>query len=107
MRRLHLTLILAALPAVLAQASAHAQGAAMSPAQRQAQQEVARDQAEDRVSDAARDLGAGGRSGSPALVDDMNRDRPGLTPERLSTPGITARTVPESGIPLLSDNPQR
>lgn len=96
-------LALAALIATTALAPAFAQ----SPAQRQAQEEVARDQARDRVGDIARDAETGSRGGSPALVDDMNRDRPGLTPERLSTPGITSRSSPESTVPLLSDNPQR
>ncbi|MFC0383999.1 hypothetical protein [Muricoccus vinaceus] len=95
-----------ALAALLIAASLAPAGA-QSPAQRQAQQEVARDQARDRVGDVARDLETGGRGGSPALVEDMNRDRPGLTPERLSTPGITSRSTQESGVPLLSDNPQR
>ena len=99
MRRLVLSLILATAPAALVQAQ--------SPAQREAQQQVERDQAEDRVDDAARGLATGGRVGGPPLVEDLNRDRPTLTPERLSTPGITSRTTPESNIPLLSDNPQR
>jgi len=98
-RRFALVLTLAVAPVALAQAQ--------SPAQRQAQEEVARDQAQDRVSDAARDLAAGGRVGSPPLLEDMNRDRPLPTPERLSTPGVTSRTTPESNLPLLSDNPQR
>ena len=99
MRRLVLSVILAAAPLALA----HAQ----SPAQREAQRQVARDQAEDRVDDAARELATGGRTSGPPLVEDLNRDRPTLTPERLSTPGVTSRTVPESNVPLLSDNPQR
>ncbi|TPG59583.1 hypothetical protein EAH89_04900 [Roseomonas nepalensis] len=103
MRRLVLLLALAAAPVAMAQA----QAPTPSPAQRQAQQEVQRDQAEDRVTDAARELSAGGRVGSPPLLEDLNRDRPGLTRERLSTPGVTSRSTTESGIPLLSDNPQR
>lgn len=103
MRRPVFLLALAAAPVLFVQAQASAQ----SPAQRQAQEQVQRDQAEDRVTDTARELSAGGRVGSPALVEDLNRDRPGLTRERLSTPGVTSRTTPESGVPLLSDNPQR
>lgn len=99
MRRLALSLVLVAAPVALA--------GAQSPAQREAQQQVARDQAEDRVDDAARELSAGGRVGSPPLLEDLNRDRLTPTPERLSTPGISARTVPEASLPLLSDNPQR
>ena len=102
MRRATLALVLlAALPAAAQTPSAP------SPAQRQAQQAVESDQRRDRVADAARDLERGGPGGPSGVVDDMNRQRPGLTPERLSDPSVTSRTTPESAVPLLSDNVQR
>ena len=97
MRRIAFSLVLlAALPA-----------AAQSPAQRQAQQAVENDQRRDRIADTARELERGGPSGTSGVVDDMNRERPGLTPERLSDPSVTSRSTPESSVPLLSDNVQR
>jgi hypothetical protein len=91
------------LPALLATVPAHAQ----SPAQRQAQQQVARDQRSDRVADAERDLATGGTAGSSAVVDDLNGQRPTLSPERVDNRPTSPRAPAETTIPLLSDNPQR
>jgi hypothetical protein len=99
MRRLALALMLLA-PAV-------SPVLAQSAAQQRAADELQRGIARDRVSDAARDLETGGRPAAPALVDDMNRDRPTLAPERRDSPAVSPRSTPEAAVPLLGDNVQR
>jgi Ni/Co efflux regulator RcnB len=89
--------------AVLPSAPAHAQNAAQAEAARQ----VERDQQQDRITDAARDLESGGPGGTRALVDDLNRQRPGLPTDRTDTRSTSPIAPAETAIPLLSDNPQR
>ena len=100
MHRIALALAILAAPAALAPAMA------ASPAQREAARQVEQDQNQDRVADVARDLRTGG-AGAPALVDDMNRQRPTMTPDRADTRTVSPSATGATGIPLLSDNPQR
>ena len=92
-----------AVTAVLPASPARAQNAA----QAEAAQQVERDQRQDRISDAERDLGSGGPGGTRALVDDLNRQRPNLPPDRTDTRSASPLAPAETAIPLLSDNPQR
>ncbi|MFH5925280.1 hypothetical protein [Roseomonas xinghualingensis] len=100
MRRTALALAILAVPAIMP-------ALAQSPAQRQAQQKVERDQQRDRVAEAARNLETGGAATTPALVDDMNRERPTLEPDRPQVPANNPRARAQTTLPLLSDNPQR
>ncbi|MBP0446008.1 hypothetical protein J8J14_14620 [Roseomonas sp. SSH11] len=100
MRPVVLVLSLLAAPAALVPAMA------ASPAQREAARQVEQDQRQDRVADVARDLETGG-AGTPALVDDMNRQRTTLTPDRVVPRAVAPNAPGATSIPLLSDNPQR
>jgi len=55
----------------------------------------------------ARNLETGNATSTPALVDDMNRERPALAPDRAQAPTNNPRARAQTTIPLLSDNPQR
>ncbi|HEY8612403.1 MAG TPA: hypothetical protein VIL69_14065 [Roseomonas sp.] len=101
MHRIAFALAALALPAITGSAMAQ------SPAQREAAQQVEQDQRRDRVTDAARDLQTGGNAGSTAVVDDMNRQRPTMTPDRADPRAVSPAAPGATNIPLLSDNPQR
>ena len=104
MHRIALAVLLAPLAAMSLPGPA---ALAQSPAQAEAQRQVERDQRQDRVSDAERDLQSGGPGGTRALVDDLNRQRPGLPTDRTDTRSTSPIAPAETAIPLLSDNPQR
>ncbi|MBB5693681.1 hypothetical protein [Muricoccus pecuniae] len=104
MRRFALALAILAAPAAILAAPAPA--SAQSPAQREAARQVDQDQRQDRVADVARDLETGG-AGAPALVDDMNRQRTTMTPDRVVPRAVAPSAPGATSVPLLSDNPQR
>ncbi|WP_426957325.1 hypothetical protein [Muricoccus radiodurans] len=106
MRRIILALLLIAptSTAVLAQ------GVELRPGQSaaaQANAQLQRDQARDRVADAARDIATDGRQGTPALVDDMDRYRGAIAPERREVTGTTQTDAVQGSIPSLGGNIQR
>jgi len=78
---------------------------AASPAQLDAMRQVERDQRQDRIADRERDLTTGSPA-APALVDDMNGQRPSRLSEGVA-PDSRARAMPANPLPLLSDNAQR
>jgi len=78
---------------------------AASPAQLDAQRQLERGESQDRVADVAREMERG--VPAPALVDDMNRQRPTVAPDGMVSRPATPREPNATNLPLLGDNVQR